>query len=68
MRTFSFMLKPGMNEYTKYISADKRSGPEHFPIFLNNKNLPVLMPLNDFLFRIEIFKELNGPDRIDQRI
>jgi hypothetical protein len=62
------MLKPGMNEDTKDIGADKRSGPNHFPIFFQNQNLPVLMPLNDFRLRMEILKKPNGPDRIDPRI
>jgi len=52
------MLKPGMNEDTKNIGADKRSGPNHFSIFFQNQNFPVLMPLNDFRLRMEILKKL----------
>ena len=36
-----------MDEDTKKIGPDKRSGPDHFPIFFQNQNLPVLMSLKE---------------------
>lgn len=62
------MLNPGMNEDAKDIGADKRSGPDHFAISFQNQSLPVLMPLKDLRLSMEIFKKLNGPDRIDRNI
>jgi hypothetical protein len=62
--TVPFKLKPGLNEDTEDVVVDNGSGSDYLPIIFSHKNCALLMPLDDFRFRMEVFEIPNGPGRV----